>query len=213
MLLAGSARLLGVGRAAPTGFVALHATGDLAVVVGPAPAEAIAEAAQTAEEILAAPEDGARVAAILPGWKVETALLHLRPAAAPLPAVPADAVRFLTADELSGSAGLPEALRRELWEEFEAGTPIAAAFEGGRPVSFSYAGSITETKWDVSIDTLEPYRRRGHAQRVVSFLIAHYAKLGREPVWGALLSNPASLALAARLGFEPVDRLAVFRSP
>ena len=33
---------------------------------------------------------------------------------------------------------------------------------------------------------------------------------GKEPVWGALLSNVASIGLAARLGFVPVDRFFVF---
>jgi predicted GNAT family acetyltransferase len=66
---------------------------------------------------------------------------------------------------------------------------------------------------DVSIDTLEPYRRRGHASKVVHFLVEHYAAQGRQPVWGALVSNRASLALAERLGFAPVDALSVLCAP
>ncbi len=40
-------------------------------------------------------------------------------------------------------------------------SPIAAAFADERPVSFCYSGWETETHWDVSIDTLDGYRRRG----------------------------------------------------
>jgi len=67
--------------------------------------------------------------------------------------------------------------------------------------------------WDVSIDTLEPYQRRGHATQAAAFLIEHYRGLGKEPVWGALVSNHASRALAARLGFEEVGSLSIFSAP
>jgi GNAT superfamily N-acetyltransferase len=78
------------------------------------------------------------------------------------------------------------------------------------PVAFCYPVFETETLWDVSVDTLEAWRRRGLARACVEFLIDHMRRHGKEPVWGALVSNTASLALAASLGFGPVDRLAVF---
>ena len=46
--------------------------------------------------------------------------------------------------------------------------------------------------------------------RAASSSIAHMSRHGKEPVWGALESNVASLRLAARLGFAPVDALVVF---
>jgi RimJ/RimL family protein N-acetyltransferase len=36
---------------------------------------------------------------------------------------------------------------------------------------------------------------------------------GKRPVWGAEESNAASMALAAKLGFKPVERLIVFHGP
>ena len=45
-------------------------------------------------------------------------------------------------------------------------------FENDRAVSFAYAASTTETLVDVSIDTLEAFRRRGHAARAVSAIVA-----------------------------------------
>ena len=42
-------------------------------------------------------------------------------------------------------------------------------------------------------------------------LVVRSAATGRRPVWGAEDGNVASLRLAAKLGFEPVDRLAVVK--
>jgi GNAT superfamily N-acetyltransferase len=89
-------------------------------------------------------------------------------------------------------------------------THVAAAFVGGIPVAFCYAGYETDRLWDVSIDTLEAYRGRGLARDCCAYLIGHMARHGRDPVWGALEGNAASRGLAASLGFEPVDELALF---
>lgn len=74
-------------------------------------------------------------------------------------------------------------------------------------------GSRTESLWDVSIDTLEEHRRQGHAARCVAFMVEHMQREGRRPIWNAVKSNAASLALAARLGFVPVDEMVVFLPP
>ena len=87
---------------------------------------------------------------------------------------------------------------------------IAAAFVNRQPVSFCYAGAMTESLWDVSIDTLPGYRRRGYAALCVTYLIYHMLAKGRHPVWQALEDNPASWRLARKLGFVPVDELALF---
>ena len=108
---------------------------------------------------------------------------------------------------------MPDPLRNELAIESRAGTPITAALLEARPVAFCYAGAITETLWDVSIETLEPYRRRGFAAQCAAYLIRRLAKVGKRPVWGATASNAPSARLAAKLGFTPVDSLMVFMRP
>ena len=218
MLLHEQARLIGPASSSPPTFVALHRDGDQAVVVGRASRAAILEAASIAGEILTATEDASWVAGALPDWKVESAVLFRRSPESPLPTVRPGEVRFLATGELAALTGdveplVPETLRDELRSAQADGTPIAVALEGGHAATFCYAGSITETLWDVSIDTLEPYRRRGHAMKAVSFLIEHYAARGKQPVWGALVSNDASAALAARLGFAPVGSLLVLSAP
>jgi RimJ/RimL family protein N-acetyltransferase len=80
-------------------------------------------------------------------------------------------------------------------------------------VTFCYTASETETLWDASIDTLEPYRRRGLARECARFLIHHMTVHGKAPVWGSFESNEASLGLARTLGFRPAGRLVVFFRP
>lgn len=101
---------------------------------------------------------------------------------------------------------LPSDLREEIAAAFEY-SPMSAAFDEGRPVSFCYAAWETETLWDVSIDTLPAWRRRGYACAAAVELIEHFLARGKRPVWGAADTNSASAALAVRLGFHPVDRL------
>jgi len=59
----------------------------------------------------------------------------------------------------------------------------------------------------VSVDTLASARQLGLATIVAAAMIDAERAAGREPVWGADEHNLASLALAKRLGFEPVDEL------
>jgi hypothetical protein len=213
MLLHGQARLIGPVVSAPPTFVALHDDGDQAIIVGRASTAVIVEAASMVDEILVASEDQAWVADALPDWRIESAILYLRSEGWTSPSVPNDEVRFLAEGELAKLTHLPESLHLELCSAERSGAPIAVAWEGTHPAAFGYAGSMTETLWDVSVDTLAPYRRRGHAVRAVSFLIAHYGLRGKRPVWGALTSNNASRALAARLGFVPVGSLSIFATP
>jgi len=112
---------------------------------------------------------------------------------------PADLVRI----------DMPSDLREELQDAARNGR-IAASLDDGGAVSFCYAGSVTEIWWDVAIDTLPLYRRKGHAARVASFMIRHMTGKQLKPVWGALEQNPASWQLARRLGFVATDELAVF---
>lgn len=101
---------------------------------------------------------------------------------------------------------LPEDLREEIATAFDY-SPMSATFEGGRPVAFCYAAWETETLWDVSIDTLPAWRRRGCARAAAVELIEHFLTRGKRPVWGAADTNAASAALAVHLGLRPIDRL------
>jgi len=149
------------------------------------------------------------VAAALPRREREQAtLFHLRPDAGAQLASAGPAARLLDEREYGHLDNLPPILRGELREACHY-SPIASAFADDRPVSFCYSGWETESHWDVSIDTLEGYRRRGLGTAACVCLIRHFAARGKTAVWGALDSNPASTALAEKLGFTPIDHLLV----
>jgi GNAT superfamily N-acetyltransferase len=106
-------------------------------------------------------------------------------------------------------AHLPTELANEIESQRFEGE-IIAGFIGNKAVSFAYAGSTTETLADVSIDTLAEYRRTGIGRAVVSALIDRIVAGGKAPVWGAVVDNVASLALAASIGFtRPAGELFV----
>jgi RimJ/RimL family protein N-acetyltransferase len=207
MLLSGEGRVVGAVTTSPLSFVVLDSSGTAGVVGRPS-ATAIRTAADQAREILSVPDDAWWTALALPEWRSEEATLFVRGEGVGFPPFSASEARLVTPGELA-EAPVPEAMRQELAAE-AGGGEMAAAFEGGRPVAFCYPASVTEGWWDISIDTLEPFRRRGHAGRAVACCARHMARTGRRPVWGAVASNVASARLAEKLGFAPVDRLIVF---
>jgi GNAT superfamily N-acetyltransferase len=214
MLLGGEGRALGVeGPAVPTGVpsgVIVQVGAQLAAVVGQPRASAIQEAAALVDELLAVPENAAWVAQALPGWIAESAALHVLVDADRLPHVPDGSVRLLAPGELDVIGDMTDELREELAFAMHEGTVVAAALHDGRPVAFCYAGAVTEGWWDVSIDTLAPFRRQGYAARCATYMIRRMAQAGKRPIWGSAASNAASAGLAARLGFVAVDSLVVF---
>lgn len=101
--------------------------------------------------------------------------------------------------------GLPEDVRAYA----SLAEAIAVRLVNGASFAVCAAADVTETLWDVGIDTLEGHRRRGYAVACFHSLAAWMAAQGRQPVWSAYEDYPPSLALAAKLGFEPVDQIAV----
>ena len=161
--------------------------------------------------VIATPEHGDRVAAALAGWTRSPIILHVLPSSERLPLPASGEVGFVGVDALDG-VSIPDDLRRELRAGAES-SPIAAMFVEGAPVAFCYAGSETESLWDVAIDTLEPFRRRGCAGLCASYLIRHMQMRGKQPVWASYESYPPSWQLARKLGFVAVDGLVQFDPP
>jgi GNAT superfamily N-acetyltransferase len=181
--------------------------------------------------VLSQMEDADYVAAALPGWRRQRAIIHVLPEAMPWEGDSDPRTRIFTRQTAPRFDHVPEHLRRELLDalngrtvsRFVAGyvppsparfsrvtVPMAAVWADGRPVSFCYPVWQTETLWDVSIDTLPAYRRMGLAARAARTLIRHMRGVGRAPVWAALETNAASRSLAARLGFVETAGIAVF---
>jgi GNAT superfamily N-acetyltransferase len=150
--------------------------------------------------------ENARALGPVPGWGEELAVVHVQRGPPPAPPVIQGEVRVLAAGEPLDLRHLEAELAKEL-AHARASSPLAVAFADGLPVAFSYSGSQTETWWDVSIDTLEAWRRRGYASAAAHALIEHMRARGKRAVWAAFESNTASLQLATRLGFTPVTRV------
>lgn len=214
MLASGYATVAG-GDTVESGFVVRVAHGAVSAVavVGQPPPASIAGAVAGATDltpVLAQPADAPHVEQALRrdggDWTRERAILHLRDARASFSAPAAD-VRLLSG--LDSLEHLPAGLRHEMTQA-QAFAPVAAVFVGGRPVSFCYPVWTTERLWDVSIDTLEAHRGHSLGAAAVTFMMEAMRRSGREPVWGALESNQASLRLGAKLGFKPIGEIAVF---
>ena len=219
MLLSGRCEVLGLAEGGPEPqFVAreLDESEDRAVcVVGRPPADAIREAARRNRdggELLTTSEGASHILGALPDWTATRATLHLLGDASRLPRIAGGEVRPFGASDLATVADdLPEALRSELEVALTRGAPAVATLADGRPVSFCYAADETEGLWDISIDTLERYRRQGYAARCVSYMVDEMRRRGKEPVWAAEDTNAPSMRLAAKLGFVPVDGLLLCR--
>ena len=99
-------------------------------------------------------------------------------------------------------------LQPALVEELRATSDrVWCAWVDERPVAFAYAPWRSEKWFDVSVDVDPSARQLGLGALVATALIHDERASGREPVWGADEENHASLALAKKLGFVPVDEL------
>ena len=231
MLLSGRAEVF---AAAAAGAIVVVRDSALASIAGRPPADAIATVVRSLSgdvNVLAQMEDADYVARALDGWRRRTAIIHVLPGPMPWEQDVDPQARVFTRQNAPRFSHVPETLRRELLDALKGRTvsrfvpgelpvsgrfvggvtvPMAAVWADGRPVSFCYPVWQTETQWDVSIDTLAPYRRRGLGAYAARTLIRHMRGMGRAPVWGALESNAGSRALAARLGFLEAAGIAVF---
>jgi GNAT superfamily N-acetyltransferase len=214
LLLSGDGEVTGLVETPALAFIIREPGERTAFVVGAPPAsalQAMARALGPGGRLYAPHEQTAWLAAALPAGQTQRVFLHTLAQPQRLPRVVPGQVDFMDPTKLA-QYDLPSDLLTDL-QAASAYTAVAAAWVDGRPVSFCYAGSETEALWDISIDTLPAYRRQGHAARCVAFLVAHQRRMGRQPVWGAVESNPASWRLAEKIGFARVDELVEFSFP
>ena len=191
--------------ALPSGFLAGRA--DAALL-----RDVAATAAADFELVVQADAIGAACAA-LPGWTLSTATVFSltspwttagdgEATAATVVCAPPDErwlARVPEDDEVRFYAAMAEAI-------------ALALVDGDVVAAVCAAGDVTETLWDVGIDTVPEHRRAGHGTAAFRALAAHMAAAGKQPVWCAEDDNVASMAMAARLGFAPVDRIGILRT-
>lgn len=187
-----------VGRRLPLG----------AVVGRPAP-DLLREVADGLELVVQA-EDLAHARAVLPGWTRTWARLHRWPDERGPPAAPAGP-RVVVSDP--PDPALLGSLAADARRWARPARALAVRLVDDRPVALCVALAVTETLWDVGVETAPDHRRRGHGRDCFAALARHLDADGLRPVWSATEDNAASLALAASLGFGPVGRLALLRPP
>ncbi len=176
------------------------ATDDEVFVHGAPPREALERALRHCPDgELVVP----RPAAIgLPVAQLRRVVVHLH-GGRPLPRA-AHGTRRLGNGELGH---LDAGLRAEVEDALAHGEVMVTENPSGEPVSFCYAGAVTERWWDVAVDTVEGFQRQGRASAVVRAVFTTQAALGRQAVWQAEVTNEGSVALARHLGFVAVDEL------
>jgi GNAT superfamily N-acetyltransferase len=208
LLLGDRGEISGLQEAPEFSFVLRDPKTACVFVIGTPPTQAVQAALAHSREVIAPLEHSDWLAEILPEWSRTRIIVHSLPGLQSLPINSTGEVRFLEPHTLP-HLSIPEELRQELRIGAESSL-IAAVFVKDRPVSFCYAGSRTEALWDVSIDTLAEYQRKGYAGMCATYMIRYMRTQGKQPVWQAVEENPASWRLAQKLGFVPVDELDLF---
>ncbi len=150
------------------------------------------------------------VRAALPDWYESAAVVHDRPPSAPLAYDPSGLKLMESESDRRAVNWLSYRFRSTAFFAYPA-LPVALCFDGQEVISLATQYAVTERYGEVSIDTVAWRRREGHGFRTAAFLIERGIPVSAAAVWTAEEHNQASLQLADRLGFRPVERFALFR--
>lgn len=77
------------------------------------------------------------------------------------------------------------------------------AYDNGRLIGLAACSADCETMWQIGIDVLPEYRRRGVASTLTNRLAREILKRGRVPFYCAAWSNIKSVRNAIKSGFRP----------
>ena len=211
LLLSEECELFDVQEQGELSFVLREGTGKMVFVIGQPSIIGLQTALQNVAEgcmVVAPQEQVIWLTPALSEWTRTRIIIYTLPNLQRLPITSATQVDFLNTEILHR---LP--IASDLLDELKDGAQhsmIAATRVDQQPVSFCYAASETETWWDIAIDTLPEHRRKGYAALCVAHMIRYMHAKGKQPIWQAVEENPPSWQLAQKLGFEPIDELALF---
>ena len=120
----------------------------------------------------------------------------LRPKKCPLE------TKILTHDDFSGLY-LPEWSNALSSKRPQLDVLGVGAYDGGRLVGLAGCSADCESMWQIGIDVLPEYRRRGVASALVSRLALEVTARGKVPFYCAAWSNVRSVRTAISAGFRP----------
>jgi GNAT superfamily N-acetyltransferase len=212
MILSGQARIYGDEEFETSSSIIQHPTNGLTCVIGQPDTDLLYKAITAADldvQVMSFSDNDRFIGQQLPQWSRSPAYLHILDHEIPQADTAGCEIKFLGHNDIFDENHIPGELRREFLDALHH-SPIAALFIAELPVSFCYAAAETESLWDISVDTLDGYRNRGYGFQTVSFMIKHMDRKGKQPVWGAEESNYASLRLAQKLGFKPVEKIYLY---
>ena len=98
---------------------------------------------------------------------------------------------------------LPEFGNAISFQHHERDVIAVGAFDGENPVGLAGASADCEAMWQIGVDVLPEYRRRGIASAITSRLALEIMRLGKVPFYCAAWSNVRSARNAVRSGFRP----------
>lgn len=111
-------------------------------------------------------------------------------------------VRLLEADQLSGlytgEWGNALCEKRKHLDRL-----AAAAFDGDRMIGMAGCSADCDTMWQIGVDVLPEYRKKGIAAALTSRLAIEILKRGKVPFYCAAWSNLPSVRNAVHSGFRP----------
>lgn len=120
----------------------------------------------------------------------------LRPLSCPYP------TRLLTREDFA-SLYLPEWSNALCETRKELDVLGLGAFDGDRLIGFAGASADCESMWQIGVDVLPEYRRKGIASALTAGLALHILARGKVPFYCAAWSNLKSVRNALRAGFVP----------
>ncbi|MGI8826748.1 MAG: GNAT family N-acetyltransferase [Chloroflexota bacterium] len=88
----------------------------------------------------------------------------------------------------------------DMTREFEAREPCCAMIEDGAAVSLCFSARLTARAAEAGIETVEAYRGRGYAPKVVAAWANAVRAAGRIPLYSTTWANLALQAVARKLG-------------
>lgn len=98
-------------------------------------------------------------------------------------------------------------------EHFLARGFASVAVHEGRPVSLAAACAIGGGEAEIELQTHPDYRGRGLATEVARALVRQCLERDITPAWSCATANTASIAVALKAGFEPIEDVMLFRLP